>query len=262
MVALLTIDVAGGETFTCGLVPGSDEASLARAVGARAGVDSDGFFLTMGTNRDGVVVPLTTALGSTRLTLHLRPPKSTPPPTPPPSPPPLPASLSRSSTLSNLGGSLKNVCEHMQSTLAPGQIKELVSSLYKQDSDEALSQLEKYSRMGTTLSNERTMLAWVRTVLAIVRSTFAFYGLTGTAGLGEESLSAVRYMMATVAILTFGTGAIRYASIADLLREKAIRRPVCRVPMTPFLLMVFTCTVMHSAATYRGMWCKGKDCLH
>ena len=114
MVALLTIDVAGGETFTCGLVPGSDEASLARAVGARAGVysgayvctlgnardflavctpvgvDSDGFFLTMGTNRDGVVVPLTTALGSTRLTLHLRPPKSTPPPTPPPSPPPLP----------------------------------------------------------------------------------------------------------------------------------------------------------------------------
>ena len=52
--------------------------------------------------------------------------------------------------------------------------------------------------MGTTLSNERTMLAWVRTVLAIVRSTFAFYGLTGTAGLGEESLSAVRYMMATV----------------------------------------------------------------
>ena len=48
------------------------------------------------------------------------------------------------------------------------------------------------------MSNERTMLAWVRTVLAIVRSTFAFYGLTGTAGLGEESLSAVRYMMATV----------------------------------------------------------------
>lgn len=160
-------------------------------------------------------------------------------------------------------------------------------------------------RMGTTLSNERTMLAWVRTVLAIVRSTFAFYGLTGTAGLGEESLSAVRYMMATVharhydwyeyyfiscvIIVVDGVGCYPHVrDRRDSLRERrrpasregppavaqgrgeqketpasiaqAIRRPVCRVPMTPFLLMVFTCTVMHSAATYRGMWCKGKDC--
>ena len=73
------------------------------------------------------------------------------------------------------------------------------------------------------LANERTLLAWVRTVLAVVRSTFAFYALEGTPGLGESSLSGATYLMAASAIVSFGTGAVRYASVADLLREKAAR---------------------------------------
>merc|ERR1712054_490031 len=74
--------------------------------------------------------------------------------------------------------------------------------------------LDRYSRLSTDLANERTLLAWVRTGLAAMRTVFTFFPLMDTAVLGARDTSiAAQCVMMLVCVLAAFSGYMRYVKI-------------------------------------------------
>merc|ERR1712217_178750 len=77
------------------------------------------------------------------------------------------------------------------------------------------------SRMATDLANERTLLAWLRTILAIVRTAFAYLSIKDHGIWKSVELSARAGLFA--AVLGGGvTGWLRYNVIKELTFKREI----------------------------------------
>ena len=250
----LRINVAGGDAFSIALTPGADEAALARAVAARAGCSADGFFLTLHGDRDGVIVPLTSTLDCREVTLHQRlAPKPAGPGTNQANT--APGTDPHARQQAQDGGRVASPSK--ASSTLPGQLLEVVEeakSLFTEDSKESLTALEKFSRLATTMANERTILAWIRTALAMVRTLFAFLSLEGTSAFGRASLTADKGILAALIVGTWATGSMRYYSLRDVLREKEIQTPKCQMPISPMLIVTAVVVMLASGASLGGAW--------
>eukprot|EP00928_Gymnodinium_smaydae_P036729 TRINITY_DN25628_c0_g1_i1.p1 TRINITY_DN25628_c0_g1~~TRINITY_DN25628_c0_g1_i1.p1 ORF type:complete len:313 (-),score=43.42 TRINITY_DN25628_c0_g1_i1:82-963(-) len=96
-----------------------------------------------------------------------------------------------------------------------------VESLAAQQADQFVTAMERFQRLSTDLANERTLLAWIRTNMAAIRTVFSFYAMTGVSKFWDFSLITSETMMATLVIVLAVTGHTRYYRIKDaiMLRE-------------------------------------------
>mmetsp|Transcript_7368 Transcript_7368/g.16130 ORF Transcript_7368/g.16130 Transcript_7368/m.16130 type:complete len:383 (-) Transcript_7368:47-1195(-) len=98
---------------------------------------------------------------------------------------------------------------------------------FMQSSQEAREQqvnlvnaMEKFSRLATDLANERTLLAWVRTGLAAIRTIFPFYAMVATDRVGAIGLVTAQVIMAFYVLVLAYTGHNRYSAIKTILAQR------------------------------------------
>ena len=103
-----------------------------------------------------------------------------------------------------------------------------------------LEGLERLSRLTTDLANERTLLAWTRTCLAAIRTSFAYLEISALALGWSVGLKITETAMATLVVAAAATGVWRYFKIKSILLQKVpppgrscqyrppARRPNCR----------------------------------
>lgn len=106
------------------------------------------------------------------------------------------------------------------------------------------------NKMGTDLSNERIMLAWIRTMLAAVRTVFSFLKYEYT----PASLVAATMMAATIVLLAGVNGAYRYWRIRYILSLPKVPSTYGRLTLLPFILLVVGVAILCSVETYSESW--------
>ena len=88
-----------------------------------------------------------------------------------------------------------------------------------------VSSVERLSRLTSDLANERTLLAWMRTCLAAIRTVFAYVAIRGTNQPFEAIALISEMSMATLVVVTAVTGHLRYAQIKDTRLPLVLWRP-------------------------------------
>lgn len=188
------------ETFDVLLFPETEPAALALAVSARTGVESaTGFFLTAKSDPKSAVVPLSCSLADgASLVLHrIRPRQQRQ------QQPPQPAAVSHSdvresaalatstSTSSALSEPLLSRAASINGppAAAPGGTPPPLRRGTTNMVSNQLEGLERLSRLTTDLANERTLLAWMRTCLAAIRTLFSYLALSATTAAWQMSIT-------------------------------------------------------------------------
>jgi len=85
---------------------------------------------------------------------------------------------------------------------------------------ETVDAIQKFSRLGTDMGNERTLLAWIRTALAAVRTLFTYYPLIGTTPAWNWTVLSAEWAMAVLCILTTVLGHFRYVRAKEAIMMK------------------------------------------
>ena len=65
-----------------------------------------------------------------------------------------------------------------------------------------LEGMERFNRLSTDLANERTLLAWIRTSLAAIRTLFTYLGLSAISDYWRHTITATEVAMATLVVST------------------------------------------------------------
>jgi len=122
--------------------------------------------------------------------------------------------------------------------------------------------LQKLSSVSSNLANERTLLAFIRTSLAIGRTMVAFMGLTSFSHYGHFMLSFAPMSFAIVAVICLSIGIFRYFVIKDLINNLKLVQVMPRlssnyiVPSSCLLVLL-----MAMVATLANEWEKSKSGL-
>mmetsp|Transcript_22840 Transcript_22840/g.63845 ORF Transcript_22840/g.63845 Transcript_22840/m.63845 type:complete len:322 (-) Transcript_22840:174-1139(-) len=109
--------------------------------------------------------------------------------------------------------------------------------------------VERFSRLSTDLANERTLLAWIRTCLAALRTVFAFYAMEGIGEFWNWSVTGSQIMMAVLVVVLAVTGECRYKSIRQALMVKDPPTTFGRVS----LRYTYSIVVLSSIVTCAGV---------
>jgi uncharacterized membrane protein YidH (DUF202 family) len=97
---------------------------------------------------------------------------------------------------------------------------QLFSKSSNQDDEFADDGVVRLNRMSTDLANERTMLAWTRTSLAVVRTTFSALALKGITGFGTDATSVFVIGSAVLALYSYAHGYFRYKTVKGVIQRK------------------------------------------
>jgi len=86
--------------------------------------------------------------------------------------------------------------------------------------ENVLSAVERFSRISLELANERTLLSWMRTCFAAVRTVFTFFGITGSSTFWTASVLAAEISAALIVLLTAVWGHIRFTRMKQVITSK------------------------------------------
>jgi len=125
------------------------------------------------------------------------------------------------------------------------------------DMNNVVQTIDRMSRISSELANERTLLAWIRTGLAAIRTVFAFLSVAAeTEGWKYVFLFAEMAMM-TVVLLGSMSGTIRYFRVRKALRMQCPQE-FGRHSIMWFNSMVVISSVAIAAGIYSQNWIHGR----
>eukprot|EP00931_Biecheleriopsis_adriatica_P035863 TRINITY_DN20667_c0_g1_i2.p1 TRINITY_DN20667_c0_g1~~TRINITY_DN20667_c0_g1_i2.p1 ORF type:complete len:347 (+),score=67.87 TRINITY_DN20667_c0_g1_i2:26-1066(+) len=81
--------------------------------------------------------------------------------------------------------------------------------------ESAAKNIDRFSRLSTDLSNERTLLAWSRTSMAAMRTAFAYLSVTAEGTIWMSSFQLSRVAMVITCVVATLVGLRRYTSIKE-----------------------------------------------
>eukprot|EP00435_Cladocopium_sp_Y103_P038605 s2511_g10.t1 len=93
---------------------------------------------------------------------------------------------------------------------------------FTHQTDQLVTAMERFNRLATDLANERTLLAWLRTAMAGIRTIFVFYAMDGVNKFWETSITASEVLMAILVLVLLYTGQARYYAIKEMARCLAL----------------------------------------
>ena len=251
---------AADRSIDIALFDGAEPASLANAVAARLGCDANGFFLTAGQSPSSPVVPLSSALpDGMQLTLHYR---GAPPP-------PSPAAASINSAVSGASCSLVTPYDEVAGRLGGeqparrGMLRRLLTSEQKraseaQSTEAVLDGLQRLTRLNSDLANERTLLAWIRTDLAAIRTLWGYMTIGSAVAFWDDLALVAMMLMTTLVAFTSAYGVYRYYVIKNVLSKptKDLPADYGRKSTRPLAVLVVLCSVVTAAGAYSQQWQK------
>merc|ERR1712032_152610 len=120
--------------------------------------------------------------------------------------------------------------------------------------------MQHFSKISNYLANERTFLAWTRTALSLLRTSFAFVSLKAVSESWLDALNGVTVIFAVLMFTFMLIGTIRYKDVRDALDKRnspptyMLRRMssshglVLRGVLPIHILLLFTLLVVAFAA--------------
>lgn len=257
---LLTLRSSDGQqVFQLALYEGVDSASLHRTVAARVGAPEDAIFCTSTPEATGPVVPLSAALLHAGLpedfflTVHVyeKPTNS------------FPGNSFQSDEPPKAAGAPP---EGRRLEVVPNANSASYTSLlrmsrvrwenFAQQTDEIVTAMERFNRLSTDLANERTLLAWIRTAMAGIRTIFVFYAIEGVSRFWEAGVSISEVLMALLVLILLFTGRARYYAIKELILKKDPPASFGRVSLRYTYLVLGMTTMITTAAVCMRRWGK------
>ncbi|CAE7029660.1 unnamed protein product [Symbiodinium natans] len=251
----------GQQAFQMALYDGVDCASLHRAVAARVGASEDAIFCTSTPEATGPVVPLSAALlhaglpEDFLLTVHVneKPGHSFPV-----------NSLQSDEAPKAAAGAPE--AQRLEAVQRVGSAGSSYTSLlrmsrvrwenFAQQTDEIVTAMERFNRLSTDLANERTLLAWIRTAMAGIRTIFVFYAIEGVSRFWEAGVSMSEILMALLVLILLFTGRARYYAIKELILKRDPPASFGRVSLRYTYLVLGMTTLITTAAVCMRRWSK------
>ncbi|CAB9524312.1 expressed unknown protein [Seminavis robusta] len=119
---------------------------------------------------------------------------------------------------------------------------------------QVLGSMFYFSQLSSDLANERTFLAWIRTMLAAVRTIFSYEKVQSDVTARDKSLVVAIMMTATMLLMAGFMGGQRYYSTRYLLLSRERKDTYNMISLSPFVLLGFAIAVVTSVATYASKW--------
>jgi len=122
--------------------------------------------------------------------------------------------------------------------------------------EEAVASVDRLSRLASDLANERTLLAWVRTGLAAIRTCFTYLGVAAISAGMDWTVYATAIAMTTVVLFAAFTGALRYRSVRLALMTPGAPPAFHRGSLQYFYGFVVVAALATAMGMYTQAWGK------